>query len=137
MNAKFSKVVEPEQADARIHKVQSAKYLPFFETQAVQKSGKERRRDLEILIQNVFNSVKKNNFNYIERNKDRIKVEQLCKRNRRGNTCLYLAAAHKNLESVRYLLEYGVPVDIRNEHGNTALHKAFMNQDYDMIGLLQ
>jgi ankyrin repeat protein len=41
------------------------------------------------------------------------------------------------MDTVRYLIERGVPVNLKNEVGNTCMHKAFMNQDYEMIVFLQ
>lgn len=40
---------------------------------------------------------------------------------------LYTAVESRHMDTTNYLLKRGVPVDIKNEHGNTALHKAFMN----------
>lgn len=54
----------------------------------------------------------------------------------KGNRCLYIAVANKHTDTVKYLLDRGVKIDLKNENGNTALHRAFMNQDYEMVGLL-
>jgi ankyrin repeat protein len=92
---------------------------------------------MQILINNVFNACRKNNFIYIERNKERINVEKLCSRDYNQNTPLYIAVANRHMDTVKYLIERGVPVDLKNEGGNTCMHKAFMNQDYDMIVYLK
>ena len=80
-----------------------------------------------ILIQNVFNACKKNNYGYIDKNKERLNVQALCTRNNRGNTPIYIAVANRHIDATRYLLDRGVPIDIKNENGNTVLHRAFMN----------
>jgi ankyrin repeat protein len=85
----------------------------------------------------VFNACKKNNYGYIDKNKDRLGLSALCSHDARGNTPLYMAVANRHIDTARFLLDKGVPINIKNENGNTVLHKAFMNQDYDMIGFLQ
>jgi ankyrin repeat protein len=74
----------------------------------------------------MFNACKKNNYDYMEKNKDRLTQRELCTRDNRGSTPLYVAVANKHVDVARYLLDRGVPVNVRNENGNTVLHKAFM-----------
>lgn len=85
----------------------------------------------------MFQACRKNNYNYIDKNKERLtlKVMQTSK-DHNGNTPLYVAVANKHQDTVKYLIKQGVDVNSRNENGNTPLHKAFMNQDYEMIGIL-
>mmetsp|Transcript_25983 Transcript_25983/g.19568 ORF Transcript_25983/g.19568 Transcript_25983/m.19568 type:complete len:119 (+) Transcript_25983:698-1054(+) len=92
---------------------------------------------MDVLIQNMFNACRKNNYGYIDKNRERLTLPLLCSKNQRGNTPLYVAVANRHMDAARYLIERGVPVNIKNENGNTCLHKAFMNQDMDMIGFLQ
>jgi ankyrin repeat protein len=81
----------------------------------------------------MFNACKKNNYTYIDRNKDRLTLKILLSKDAHGNTPLYVAVANKHLDTAKYLLDKGVPINTKNENGNTALHKAFQNQQYDMI----
>lgn len=101
------------------------------------KTPNQQRKSIGILIQNVFNACKNNNYGYIDKNKERLNLNSLCTKNPRGNTPLYMAVAHRHIDTARFLIDKGVPIGIKNENGNTVLHKAFMNQDYDMIGFLQ
>jgi ankyrin repeat protein len=45
-------------------------------------------------------------------------------RDETGNTPLYYAVANKSYEAVVALLKIGVDVNMKNEFGNTALHRA-------------
>jgi len=52
------------------------------------------------------------------------------------NTPLHAAAAGRNGETVRVLLEHGAGVNARQEGGWTALHAASQNGDVEMVRLL-
>lgn len=82
---------------------------------------------MQVLITNMFKACKKNNINYIEKNRDRINLKVLLTKDEKGNSTLYMATANKHIDCVKYLLDRGFPVNTRNENGNTALHKAFQN----------
>ena len=100
------------------------------------KTSKQEMKSLQIILNNVFNACRKNNWLYIERNRERLNVDRLCSKDFKGNSPLYIAVANKHMDTVKYLIERGVPIEQRNEGGNTAMHKAFMNQDLDMIQYL-
>ena len=128
--------------------LQSKNYVPTFDNERLEtfKTKGQLKKSLDILTQNVFTACKKNNYQYIEKNRERVGLAVLCAKNNHQNTPIYLAVANKHMDTTRYLLDrgkiidyhfVGVPINIRNEKGNTVLHKAFMNQDYDMIGYLQ
>ena len=85
------------------------------------------KKSVSVLITNMFNACKKNNYNYIEKNRDRLTFKLLLTKDEKGNSALYMATANKHLDCVRYLLERGFPINTRNENGNTVLHKAFQN----------
>jgi ankyrin repeat protein len=57
-------------------------------------------------------------------------------RNPMQNTPLHAAAAGRNKEAVRVLLEHGADVNARQEGGWTALHAASQNGDVEMVRLL-
>lgn len=57
-------------------------------------------------------------------------------RNAMKNTPLHAAAAGRNVEAVRALLEHGANVNARQEGGWTALHAASQNGDAEMVRLL-
>jgi len=57
-------------------------------------------------------------------------------RNATKNTPLHAAAAGRNGETVRVLLEHGAGVNARQEGGWTALHAASQNGDVEMVRLL-
>jgi ankyrin repeat protein len=57
-------------------------------------------------------------------------------RNAARNMPLHAAAAARNGEAVRILLEHGAEVNARQEGGWTALHAASQNGDVDMVRLL-
>ena len=57
-------------------------------------------------------------------------------RNAAQNMPLHAAAAGRNGEAVRILLEHGAEVNARQEGGWTALHAASQNGDVDMVRLL-
>lgn len=63
----------------------------------------------------------------MDRNKDRLTTNYLSYKDSNGNTPLYIAIANRNMDTVKYLLERGVPIQSKNENDNSALHKAFMN----------
>ena len=48
-----------------------------------------------------------------------------------GNTPLYYAVMNKHPDAVRELLRAGVDVNVKCEHGNTALHRAMFSKDND------
>jgi ankyrin repeat protein len=76
----------------------------------------------------MFNACKKNNYNYIEKNKDRLTMRVLeTSRDHKGNTSLYVAVANRHKDTAIYLIDKGVSINSKNENGNTPLHKAFMN----------
>ncbi|CDW87232.1 iq calmodulin-binding motif family protein [Stylonychia lemnae] len=102
------------------------------------KTPGQLKKNMQMVIQNLFQACKKNNFNYIEKNRDRLTLKVLSNsKDHKGNTPIYVAVANKHIDTVSYLIERGVTVNSKNENGNIPLHRAFMNQDYDMIGLLQ
>jgi ankyrin repeat protein len=57
-------------------------------------------------------------------------------RNPMQNTPLHAAAAGRNRDAVRVLLEHGVEVNARQHSGWTALHAASQNGDVEMVRLL-
>ncbi len=57
-------------------------------------------------------------------------------RNAAQNMPLHAAAAGRNKEAVRALLEHGAEVNARQEGGWTALHAASQNGDVEMARLL-
>lgn len=57
-------------------------------------------------------------------------------RNAMKNTPLHAAAAGRNKNAVRALLEHGADVNARQEGGWTALHAASQNGDVEMVRLL-
>lgn len=82
-------------------------------------------------MSNMFNACRKNNYTYLEKNRDRLTLKILqTTKDSKGNTPLYVSVANKCYDTVKYLLDRGVPANSKNENGNTPLHRAFMNQDY-------
>jgi ankyrin repeat protein len=57
-------------------------------------------------------------------------------RNPMQNTPLHAAAAGRNRDAVRVLLEHGAEVNARQHSGWTALHAASQNGDVEMVRLL-
>ena len=85
----------------------------------------------------MFQACKKGNINYIDKNRDRLTLRILeNSRDAKGNSGLYIAVSTRQKDMVEYLLDRGMSVNSRNENGNVPLHKAFMNQDYEIIGIL-
>ena len=99
---------------------------------------KPLKKSTQLLLSNVMTACKRNNMAYLERNRDRIDRRLLEMRaTQDGNTPLYMAVESSHLAIVRYLLGMGVDVNGRkNQCGNSALHKSFQNQDYEMVVLL-
>lgn len=60
-------------------------------------------------------------------NKD-LKLSDFEAKDEKGNTPLYYAVENKSYDIVKALLRIGVDVNVKNEFGNTALHRAMLCQ---------
>lgn len=52
------------------------------------------------------------------------------------NTALHMAAANGHLEVVKFLLEAGADINLKNKNENTALHWASLNGKLDVVKFL-
>jgi ankyrin repeat protein len=66
-------------------------------------------------------------------NRPETKLSDFEVKDEHGNTPLFYAVASKSFSTVVTLLKIGVNVNAKNQHGNTALHRAMMC-DYDPDG---
>lgn len=97
-------------------------------------SGSVKRKDskdkskLNQWQKNIFAAVRQNNekFLYDLFEKRDLKLKDFEIKDELGNTPLYYAVANKFVETVRGLLKIGVDVNVKNEFGNTALHRALI-----------
>ena len=71
-------------------------------------------------------AAKKNQITYIQKNYDRFTLADFDVKDNLGNTAIYYATQHMQLNVLKLLIECGADVNLRCELGNTALHIAMM-----------
>ena len=79
-----------------------------------------------MLQENTIEAAKKNQLSYVIKNKENYQPGDIDAKDSKGNSALFYAVQHLNLDMVKLLLNYGADVNIKCEIGNTPLHLALM-----------
>ena len=74
----------------------------------------------------MIEAVKSNSAVLIQRNSSKYSDQDLNARDALGNTAVYYATTHMNLDCLQILVTLGADVNRRCELGNTPLHMALM-----------
>lgn len=84
----------------------------------------------------LFEGVSENNFNKVKKGLSILKNPNIIDDIGDAPLHLYLTSKHKNIEIIKYLIEFGADVNILNEDGDTPLHYASMEGHLEIVKYL-
>lgn len=134
-----TKHLSPVTERASYKSTQGIESISQVSTKPLKKKRPSRHQEI------FFQACKKNNVVYVKKNLTRLSKDDFNSRDRDGNSPLYIAVSYGNLEMAKYLIKLGADIHGINQYGilfrlksigNTALHKAMLINDWDLIYLL-
>jgi ankyrin repeat protein len=88
---------------------------------------------MSIYIKKLLSLAAENSFLALKALNIKFTPTQINSVDSKGNTALYYATKHRNIDFIDYLLAFKADVNIRCVKGTTPLHNAFKSSNYSII----